>query len=677
MVQAISETRYHLTDQLSRVRGVGEVLAAKLAKYDLHTIRDLLLFAPIQYEDLSSRVTIAQLQQNELVTVLATVESVSRYYKGGKAIVRAKISDQTGSLSCIWFNAGFIADSLVVGTHYFFSGKLSRNGGFSQPRFEKVSDDTIHTGRLVPKYSSKVGIVQGKLRHILKEICDHLDLQEPFEQLSITDIEALLPLAASLRQLHFPDTTETAVAAHERLALEELLSIMNQAHISRAAWRKLSGAIGIPSDEQIVEQCIETLPFTLTSAQSKAISEILTELQATTPMNRLLIGDVGSGKTVVAGIACALTTKAGQNAVLIAPTQILAGQHFAVLQKLFPNLPVLLITGKTKKSQRLADKPSIYIGTQAVFSSLKQIQPSLIIYDEQHRFGVAQRSNALGLQPTPHVLTMSATPIPRSIMLTLFAHLAVSVLDELPAGRLSPKTWLTPETKRADALLWMSKELVATQQQGLVICPYIDPSFAPAKENIAAATELFETYRKQLASIPEGKLLKLGLLHGRLSSSEKQLVIQQLYDHEIDLLIATPIVEVGVDLPSAAIMIIENAEQFGLASLHQLRGRVGRAGQQGYCLLFSKSHSPESKQRLQQFAQETSGFKLAELDLEHRGAGTLFGTQQHGFLNLQYANWTDRDRIMQAQRVYAAVQTEPNWQPFFPMTQTTVQMAAN
>ncbi len=681
MFQSSTLAHYLLTDQLQSVKGIGEVLAGKLQKIGVHTIRDLLLFSPLQYDDLSVRTTIAQLQPDELVTILAKVDSVSRYFKGGRAIVRAKISDESGSIACVWFNASFIADSLKVGESYFFSGKLSSKGGFAQPRFEKSSGEAIHTGRLVPRYSTRIGIVQGKLRHIFKEICDHLQVVDPLAALATQPDSAkyshLCDLQTALKQLHFPDSQETTLAALERLATEEILSVIHQAFLSKKTWQKLSGAVQLPLADSLTKKLKAQLPFSLTESQNQVVSELLLDMHSQIPMNRLLVGDVGSGKTVVAGIGCAHMVAASQNAVLIAPTQILAEQHAAVLQKLFPQLSVILVTGKTKRADRQAATPSVYVGTQALFNSLEAIKPGMIIFDEQHRFGVKQRSTPLKLQPSPHVLTMSATPIPRSIMLTLFAHLSISTLTEMPAGRQSSKTWLVPEIKRKDSLVWMSDLLLSTKQQGIVICPYIDPSFAPSRENVAAATQLFTEYQQQLATTPNGKKLRLGLLHGRLSAAQKQQVIEKLYSREIDLLIATPMVEVGVDLPHAAVIVIENAEQFGLASLHQLRGRVGRAGQQGYCLLFSKTQSPESLKRLQQFSQETSGFKLSELDLENRGAGTLFGTQQHGFLDLQFANWTDRERISLAQQLYAAVSADKNWQPFFPLKQGEVKTAAN
>nr|MBP7842750.1 DEAD/DEAH box helicase [Candidatus Woesebacteria bacterium] len=460
-------------------------------------------------------------------------------------------------------------------------------------------------------------------------------------------------------------------------------------------WKNLHSAEIIQlSDPEIPE----SIPFELTQAQKRCVTEILADIKTATPMNRVLIGDVGSGKTVVAGTAASHTIKSGKSVALVAPTKILAEQHYQTLQKIFPDLEVELLTGKTPKPRNASLKsntvdhnsnltPKFYVGTHALINKIDSIQPGLIIYDEQHRFGVQQRSESAKLQTIPHTLTMSATPIPRSLMLTIFSHLKVSIIDELPKGRIPTKTWVVPEEKRTGAYDWIAKELCSdskTSKQtdtdhsdattsdstklALIVCPFIDPSNHEAFENIASAKETFETIKSEFSKLGKKhkKSFTVALLHGKMKPAEQNKIIADLYDKKIDILVTTPVVEVGVDLPAASIMVIEASQRFGMASLHQLRGRVGRAGQQGYCLLFSSSNSKTAQERLENFSKETNGLKLAELDLKSRGSGDIFGTQQSGLSNLQFASWTNLELIGQAKQIYETLPKD--WKPFFTPT---------
>jgi len=381
-------------------------------------------------------------------------------------------------------------------------------------------------------------------------------------------------------------------------------------------------------------------------------------------MNRLLLGDVGSGKTAVAGLACQQVMSHGANCCLVTPTQILAEQHAQSLHKIFPEMQIEVVTSQTTKqtakskkekedvAQNMTKRPTLFVGTHAILTRLELFKPGLLIYDEQHRFGVQQRSAAFGLERQPHILTLTATPIPRTLLLTIFSHLSLSVIDEMPAGRKPVETRLVEMDQRGKAYDWIAQilhtaHLNKSPSQALVICPFIDPSEEKAFEDVAAATQVFAEITKRYQKTD----IKLALLHGRMKKKAQQEITTQLFAQNVDLLVTTPIVEVGLDLPAAKIIVIEAAERFGLASLHQLRGRVGRAGQQAYCILLTTSKADNVKDRLAQFCETHDGLKLAEQDLQRRGAGDIFGTQQHGLDQLLFANWTNLDLITKAKRL--------------------------
>lgn len=683
---------YFLSSPLLRVKGVGDKTADNLAQQNLHTIQDLLLFLPLNYSDLSQIVTIDQLEPEQSYTVKAEVVSVNSYYKNRKKITKATIADHTGQVQCFWFNSRFIKQQLKIGQTFFFAGQYSRYRTFTQPKIEAVKAETLHTGRLVPRYSQTLDIKQGKMRLILKEILSNLKIEDDILSQNFN----LLDLQKTLTQLHFPDDKELVIEARKRLAVEELLALIKQSYKSKLSWQKLEPLKKLNLDQISKEEVIpKFLPFKLTNDQIQSINTIVQDLGRSYPMNRLLIGDVGSGKTVVAGIAMHHMIKAGFNCALVAPTQILAEQHWETFKKIFPDLPTKLLTAKTKQTKeeiKKLTKPTLFIGTHAVINQLPTINPALVVFDEQHRFGVAQRAQALQSKTTkhskkqPHILTMSATPIPRSYMLTIFSHLEVSLIKEFPFGEKNIKTFVVPKTKKQKAFNWIIKQLKNTEKNSkkksrsknksnstnksktkqnlkplaIIVCPFIDPSDNEAFSNVPAATEVFKNITKE-----KGKELKISLLHGRQKSAEQEKIIQQLFNQEIDLLITTSIVEVGVDLPQANIMMIEGADRFGLASLHQLRGRVGRQSQESYCLLSSSSHSPEITHRLKLFSQKNDGLKLAELDLENRGPGDLFGLKQHGLDNLMFADWHNLELINQAKEIFSQLNNNKlNWQPF-------------
>jgi len=695
---------YKLCNNLTSVKGIGPVLAEKFNKKNLYTIKDLLLSVPLRYEDSSLIVPIkdALILTDQTLTIKASIKSISQYFKNRKTILNVTIEDESGSLKCMWFNNKFLKQSLNEDEWYYFSGTVNDRGYMMQPRVEKDKEERIHTGRLVPIYTSSIGLQQGKLRILLKEIVDNLTKNDLEEDLITQDKYQYqdMDIQKTFSDIHFPESEDHIVESREALALEELLALVDHSAKLKNKWEKEKSAFAIESPTPDMEEADvasdtkstnkiipDTIPFTLTNAQKRSTNEVLKDISQSVPMNRLMIGDVGSGKTVVAGIACHHTILNKHSVAFIAPTQILVEQHAKTLSGLFPDISIEIITMRTSKKldKELTSseniEPTLYVGTHSLINRLDKIKPALVIFDEQHRFGVNHRSQSLKLDNQPHILSMTATPIPRSLMLTLFSHLEVSVIDELPKGRKPVKTWLIPEQKRQDSMEWIVKQLLdnpLNENLAIIVCPFIDPSNHAALENIASAKDIFKKVKEQVDTLSDNNLTT-ALLHGKLSKSKKDRLIKDLFDKKINVLVTTPIVEVGIDLPSANIIVIEAAERFGMASLHQLRGRVGRAGQESYCLLFTSPKKPSSgksksaqaiqtaqnsKKRLKHFTQENNGIKLAEQDLKNRGAGNIFGVQQHGISNLKFASWANMELIAKASKEYKNRIKNPIWIPF-------------
>ncbi len=509
---------------------------------------------------------------------------------------------------------------------------------------------------MVPVYSSALPFPTPAWRRLLKEITDNLAQEDDeLHSLVTKEGETTLQRTKALKELHFPAEEKNVVLARERLALEELVLLIRHSRKLQDKWMSLPHAVVIPK-ASIDNSIPKHLPFVLTNAQQRVINEIAKDVNQEKPMNRLLLGDVGSGKTIVAGIIAQRFLTAGHSVAFIVPTRILAEQHAQSLTQALPDLPIAVLLGGVGK-KKIDGKPQLYLGTHALINRMEEIQPKLVIYDEQHRFGVKHRSKPLELSNTPHVLTMTATPIPRTMLLTIFSHLSVSHIDELPANRLPTKTWALSPGKRPDLYTWIREQVQGGRDaipfQVLVVCPFIEPSESPTTAGVAAAKLVHQTLLGHFKNT-----LNIDLLHGKQPTKTQQEVIQKLRTHKTDVVVSTTIVEVGVDLPQASLMIIEGAERYGLASLHQLRGRVGRAGQQGYCALFTTSGTIPD--RLKKFTAITDGQKLAELDLENRGAGDLFGTLQSGFDQLQFASWTNGTLIHLAQTITDNIST--NWQ---------------
>ncbi len=651
---------YRLSTSLLEVKGIGEKTAQDLNERGFSLVRDLLLNLPLHYLDRSTLGKISELNEERELTFIGEVTSVSNFYRRPRSIQSATVKDDTGRVKMMWFNNPFILKKIQKGKSYVFSGKLSAKGSVVQPVVAGVGEDSLHTGRIVPVYSGSFGVKVGTLRRIYKEVLDNLAVDGHQDLSQVLPDQGLSKLLDTLEYLHFPETQEQVVLGKERLALEELLLLIKKSNQIRDEWQKLS-AENHPPVVKVDEQDLipKSIPYALTKAQLRCVDELVADIGESKPMNRILIGDVGAGKTVVAGTAAYHLVKAGLVVALVAPTKILAAQHLETLKSLFPDIKIELLSSKQIPDLK---KGGIVVGTHKVINHLFELNPSMIIYDEQHRFGVSHRSSGKELAIKPHTLTMTATPIPRTLMLTIFSHLDLSVIDELPPGRMVVETYLSKQSKLDDFYAWVEK-LNAEQpsRQILIVCPFIEPSDTEGFTEIASVETEYEKTKAFFK-----KRLVVGKLHSRLKKAEQEQVIADLFAGKIQVLVTTPIVEVGVDLPAATVVAIHNAERFGLASLHQIRGRVGRRNEQGYCVLFSSSKAEATKKRLQMFTKEHQGMKLAEFDLSNRGAGDIFGLAQSGEDGLRFANWTNLELISTARKIYNEL-SEKEWSPLLKL----------
>jgi len=652
-----------LETPIDQVFMIGPTYARRLKKLNIFRTEDLLHHYPSRHQDLSSITTINKIQPNQVVTLQAKVISSDNVYtKHAKKIQTAVIEDKTGSIEAIWFNQPFIPKTLKPGLTVNFSGKVgwfNRRLTLTAPEYEIIKDQpAIHTARLVPVYPETAGVSSKWLRSRINFLLEKLKLEIKSDWLpdSIKNKHQLVPLHQALNQIHFPDNQKLLNQARYRLSFDEMFLLQLEALIRKQQWqqKKLSHRLDI-HQTQILE-LISSLPFKLTPAQNRCLKHILADLNTNQPMNRLLQGDVGSGKTVVAAIAIYVSYLNGFQSALMAPTEILANQHFKTLKTVFANTPIKLqlITSSTR-SKKSASKTNIYVGTHALlYRKLDLKNLGVLVIDEQHRFGVKQRSQLITKSKiTPHLLSMTATPIPRTIALTTYADLDLSLLDEMPPGRQPVKTWVVPPSKRLDAYHWIAKEVDKHQSQAFIVCPLIEPSDKETMKDIKNVTQEFNNLSQVFDQ------LKLGLLHGRLKNKQKQTIISKFQKGATNILVSTPVIEVGIDIPNATIMVIEDAERFGLAQLHQLRGRVGRGDKPSYCLLFSENKKPDIIKRLKHLESVNSGLKLAEIDLKLRGPGDLYGLKQHGFLDLKLASFTNTQLLKTTQAAAKKVFKKP------------------
>ena len=630
---------------------VGPTYAKRLEKLGITTVGELLYHFPFRYLDYSLTTTINRIQPGETVSIKGKISAIKNEYTlRGRKIQRGVVVDPTGTVEAVWFNQPFLVRTLKPGLEVGLSGKVdfwSRKIALISPEYEILTKKgQIHTAGLVPVYHETYGVsskwLRSRIAPLIKSFVSNIEEFLPTELLKEY---GLSDLKCALEQIHFPKNEKNALIARKRFAFEELFILQLSAKIRQKSWQNKKVFKKLNINQEKILEFVRSLPFELTNAQKRSLKEILNDLGSARPMNRLLEGDVGSGKTVVAAGAVYAVFLNGIQSCLMAPTEILAHQHFQTISQLLSPLGVKisLLTGETKKP--VADFDLI-IGTHAlIYQRPKFADLGLVIIDEQHRFGVEQRGQLVKRGRVPHVLTMTATPIPRTIALTLFGDLDLSVLDEMPKGRKIVKTWVVPPQKRLAAYDWIKKQINDNQSRAFVICPLIEQSDSETLQTVRAATTEYEKLKKDV--FPD---LKLGLLHGRLKSKDKNAVLKNFKQGKIDILVSTPVVEVGIDIPDATIMVIEAAERFGLAQLHQLRGRVGRSSRPSYCLLFSEYHDAKTLKRLKAMETTHLGMKLAEIDLEMRGPGEIFGTQQHGFINLQVASFNDLPLIEQTKK---------------------------
>ncbi len=630
------------------LKGVGESSALLLSKLGLSTPEDLVNNIPRRYDDYSKVVKVREIKPGP-VTLKVKFSSVSkRYSKKGLHITEALASDETGSVRVMWFNQPYRATSLKIGEEYYVSGDFAQNFRYiviSNPACELVNGFPLNTARLVPQYKLTKGLSGNQLRKFTKEAFNHVLVTETLPGWLIAD-KGFVDRKTALFSMHFPESEESIELARKRIGFEEVFEMSLASELNRADFAKQK-SLHIPFSKDKTVDFVNSLPFKLTDDQRKASWEILQDMTSGTPMNRLLEGDVGSGKTAVASIAMVNAAYSGNQSVLMAPTQLLANQHYQTLKTLLPDYmqnKIVLVTANTKKkeSQNL-DDALIVVGTHALIQKdIKFSNLGLIIIDEQHRFGVEQRKKLQAkAKVMPHVLNMTATPIPRSIALTLYGEMDVSILVEKPQNRQPVSTKIIQPEQRESLYKSLASSLLDRGRQVFIVCPLIAEDEKPARslsvENISKQTK---TWLKGYS---------VAILHGKMKSDEKEEIMQEFVENKIQILVSTTVIEVGVDIPNASAMIIEGADRFGLAQLHQLRGRIGRGEHSGasYLVMTENGNIPK---RLQVIEQENDGFKLADYDLDMRGPGAIYGTMQHGALDLRVAKITDTKLIAEARQ---------------------------
>ncbi|MEK7171411.1 MAG: ATP-dependent DNA helicase RecG [Patescibacteria group bacterium] len=629
----------------------------RLKDLGITRVKDFLMYFPRMYTDQREICRIIDIQIDARNTVRGTIKSItnSPTWRRRMQVTTALLSDDSGSIEIVWFNQAYLAKTLTTGTEVMVAGKVKydkKNSKiiFQNPDIEIIKPEQIHTARIVPVYHETERISSKWIREKLFPLLPFAEYFPEYLPEEILKKYRLMPYSKAVRNVHFPTSEKTLEEAKHRLSFDELFLLQLAALQRRYMWRKLAqkNQKQMPVDWELTKSFTSSLPWSLTKAQKKAIYEIINDLARPFPMSRLLEGDTGSGKTVVAAAAVLHAIKTGFQVCLLAPTEILARQHFKTFSKLlgkFEIKPEILVGAMTDKEKNAVIQKlktgeiKFIIGTHALLqNSVSFKNLGLAVIDEQHRFGVRQRE-ILKSYGSPHILSLTATPIPRTLALILYGDQDLSVLDEMPEGRQKVLTRIVPEEKRQKAYKWIGGE-VLQGRQAFIIFPLIEES--PELE-IKAAVQEFIRLKEEI--FPR---LKLGLLHGQMPTIEKAEIMNSFSAGEIQILVSTAVVEVGVDVPNATIMMIEGAERFGLAQLHQFRGRVGRSDQKSYCFLFPTLQNPQIFQRLHALEKYNSGFRLAEIDLQLRGPGAVYGTAQSGIPDLKMANLTDSITIKEA-----------------------------
>jgi ATP-dependent DNA helicase RecG len=635
-----------LETPLMELKGVGPAVAGKFGVLGLKTVADLIDYYPRRYDDYSAVTPIAELRPGAVTIEAVIKQATGRYVRRGMHITEAVASDNTSSVRLIWFNQPYRAAALKINQPYYISGQFELSHQRLQimnPSVELVSDFPVNTARIIPIYRETKGLNSRQIRAALKQVAPLIDSLPESLPTWLIKKQKLMSRAEAMLAIHFPKSGEHLAEARHRLGFEVVFQLSLAALMNK---REIAGeqAPAVPFHEKVAKDFVGHLPFQLTNAQRKVVWQIYKDIEKTQPMNRLIEGDVGSGKTVVAAMAAMMVLNQGHQVALMAPTEILARQHANTIQNLLRPLgygdKVGLLVGSMSPAQKKQAHAAVksgalqfIVGTHALIQDkvdLKNLE--LIIIDEQHRFGVEQRKTLMAKAGhMPHVLNLTATPIPRSLALTLYGELDVSILDEKPAGRQEIITEIASPNSRKQLYAKLDKQIDEGRQL-FVVCPLVTESEAL---QASSAEQTYDTLSKGAF-----KHRRVGLLHGQMKSDDKQTVMQQFVDRELDVLVATTVIEVGVDVPNASVMLVENADRFGLSQLHQLRGRIGRGAHQSYCYLMMSDSSAPTR-RLRAMERINDGFKLAELDLEMRGPGAIYGTMQHGALDLRIANLSD------------------------------------
>ncbi|MAF13668.1 MAG: ATP-dependent DNA helicase RecG [Parcubacteria group bacterium] len=652
-----------LQSPVSALGRIGSTTASRLKRLGIETISDLIFYYPFRWEDLSLISDIIDVKPEETFTIKGRLQLIKsrRSPVKKRMLTEGLVVDKTGSIKVIWFNQPYLSKVLVEGDEVYLSGKVSFDKYTLQlinPVYEKVrTEKATHTARIVPVYSLTSNLTQKQIRFLIKQSLGVIDFVREFLPDDVIDEYQLVSLGKALQQIHFPENKKELDEAINRLKFDELFLFQLQAQLSKLDLvSSLAEAINFSEEE--IKFFVQSLPFKLTNDQKKAAWQIITDLKRNRPMNRLLEGEVGSGKTVVATMAMYNTALADKQSVIMAPTEILAAQHYRTITELLSNTDIkfALVTrsqqliGKTETTKKkILEKISsgevkIVIGTHSLIQeSVLFASLALVVVDEQHRFGVGQRKllqeKSGSPESIPHLLSMTATPIPRSLALTMYGDLDLSVIRELPKERKKIITKIISPKEREDTYQFI-KEQVAEGRQIFVICPLIDPS---DKLGVKAVTDEYKILNTQI--FPD---LTIGMLHGKLKPKNKESVMKEFLSKLSDILVSTSVVEVGVDVPNATVMVIEGAERFGLAQLHQFRGRVGRSNYQSYCFLFSENKNQKTKERLAALVSAKDGFELAEYDLKFRGPGEVYGVKQSGWLDFKIAKFSDYKIIEKA-----------------------------
>lgn len=667
------------------LRPIGKALRTTQARLKLledlgvRTVKDFLLFFPRAYDDKRTFTIVGELRTDQSNNVKGKLSNVfHRRTKAGKSMTRAVLSDPSGSVEVLWFNQPYLKQILRNGQNIILSGKAKFTNGKTSilnPTHEMVKEDLTHTGRIVPVYHQTEGIttkwLREKLKPLIKEWSSQLTDPLPEE---IREKYLLMPFAMAVEEAHFPSDEKRLAQAKHRLSFDELFFLQLKALQKKWLWQNIEQheQKSIPIHPTTPE-LINSLPFHLTAAQQRTLDEILQDLSKPFPMSRLMQGDVGSGKTVVAAIAIFNAFKAGYQTALMAPTEILARQHYKTLfQLLQPHgVNIQFVSGSTTKSQKdqLTNQLKtgiidLMVGTHSLIQEnigFKKL--GLAVIDEQHRFGVKQRS-ILKSHGSPHLLSLSATPIPRTLAMTIYGDQDLSLIDEMPAGRQEIITRIVPEKKRIDAYRWIENQ-VLKGRQAFVICPLIDES-----DLLEIKSAIQEHEKLQTEIFPD---LKVDLLHGRMKPRDKDTIMQNFKENKTNILVSTSVIEVGIDVPNASIMLIEGADRFGLSQLHQFRGRVGRGEHQSYCFLFPHHQGQDARTRLKAMVQHSSGFALSEIDLQLRGPGEIFGLRQSGIPDLKMASLSDAKTITIAREAAQHIITHDPRLEKYPLLKNRIQ----